>query len=76
VLLDDVEGEVVTGEGELDDHHAGGEQAAEGVDDVARGPQPALVAVAPPEGEDACPEGGEEGKAQEGAAEASHQIWS
>jgi hypothetical protein len=76
VFLNDFEAEVVRGEGDLDDHHAGGEQAAEGVDGAAGELDPAAVAVAPGERQAARREGGDEGERQQGAAEASHQTWS
>ena len=71
VLLDDVEGEVVAREGDLDDHHAGGEQPAEGVDGAARDVDPAAVAVAPDQRRDRGEDRGQEGQHQGGAAEAS-----
>ena len=49
VFLDDPEGEVVAGEGELDDYDTGRDQTAEAIDGAAREGQQTLVALAPGE---------------------------
>ncbi len=70
MLSDEVEGEVVAGEGDLDDDDAEGEQSAERVDGPPGGVYPAAVAVAANERRDRREDCGQQGKRERGAAEA------
>ena len=71
MLLDDLEREVVAGEGELDQDDAEGEQAAEAVDGTAREVDPALLALAAAQGQSRRRDRCDESEGEGGAAEAS-----